>query len=395
MVWILAFCPLVPRGAIVMFDSIPPIGWQILGEFHGRFPMGTDTFGGSLGGTTSHSHTLTGMVSYGESMPLASSGDSFPADLIPPHSHTVPVITTDTASNIPPYRTFIFAKALMDFDYLPRNAVIMSYTRSLGPGWTDITSGMINLFPRGDTLNPGIIGGIGFDIHSHFFRGTTSYDNPSVRVYVGPGGYFAPAHPHAHTFEGVTNAALIQPPFRTVRFWKAISEPAYYSDSQAILMFDTLPSSCWTKIADFTGRIPKADTVTGINGGSSHHSHTVSTFLSRQDTAAWGIGLLGDYGPTYTPWIHRHWISFSPTSTESHIPPYRTVIFAMFTPSSDVEETIRLNEGTEVEAYNVEGKKVAHFKGETSELSRLKKGVYILVLKEGKTKRIKKYIKTK
>jgi hypothetical protein len=67
----------------------------------------------------------------------------------------------------------------------------------------------------------------------------------------------------------------------------------------------------------------------------------------------------------------------------------------MFTPSSDVEETIRLNEGTEVEAYNVEGKKVAHFKGETSELSRLKKGVYILVLKGGKTKRIKKYIKTK
>ncbi len=123
----LAQCPIVPAGTIVMFDGPPPPGWQILTDFHDRFPRGTTTYGGATGGTTSHTHTISGTTSSGSTTPNCGSDYfSYTIYAMDPHTHDYYTIT-DPADHIPSYRTFIFAKALYNFGYLPQNAVVMSY----------------------------------------------------------------------------------------------------------------------------------------------------------------------------------------------------------------------------------------------------------------------------
>lgn len=44
---------------ISMFNSLPPIGWEYYNDLDGKFPRGSNAFGGT-GGSSNHSHTLSG-----------------------------------------------------------------------------------------------------------------------------------------------------------------------------------------------------------------------------------------------------------------------------------------------------------------------------------------------
>jgi len=390
MVALLTQCPIVPAGTIVMFDGPPPPGWQILTDFQDRFPMGTTTFGGATGGTTSHTHTISGTTSSGSTIPNCG-GLTYSITPMDPHTHDY-WTTTSSADHIPPYRTFIFAKALYNFSYLPQNAVVMSYYPPTRPEWTDITSTMTDRFPRGHNSTPGLTGGT--TSHSHTYSGTTTSNTSGTGDVFDYGStYDTPYNDmHSHTFSGTTDPADHIPPYRTVRFWKATSTPAYIDSCRVLYMYDTLPPCSYITVdPNFNGRFPRANTTTGVNGGSSTHAHfysfTTSTYCANYVVTQGAV--------TYhLPRCHNHTASGT-TSSADHTPPYRNVIFALhcgplsYDEGVEVYERVPLDADREYVVYNVYGKEVLRGKGSSLELSKLPKGVY-LVVSEWK---IRRYIK--
>ncbi len=390
---LLTQCPIVPAGTIVMFDGPPPPGWQILTDFHDRFPMGTTTFGGATGGTTSHTHTISGTTSSGSTEAFIASGSHITYYVMMPHPHNY-FTTTNPADHIPPYRTFIFAKALYNFGYLPQNAVVMSYYPPTRPEWTDITSTMTDRFPRGHNTTPGLTGGT--TSHSHTYSGTTTTNTSGNALNFAYGISFDVSRNswHNHTFSGTTSSADHIPPYRTVRFWKATSTPAYIDSCRVLYMYDTLPPCSYINVdSDFNGRFPRANTTTGVNGGSSTHSHSYSFTTSTYCILPSGVsGATVSY--VHSAHCHNHTAS-GWTSSAVHTPPYRTVIFARhcgplsYDEDLEVYEKVPLDADREYVVYNVYGKEVLRGKGSGLELSKLPKGVY-LVVSEGK---IRRYIK--
>ncbi|MEO0149951.1 MAG: T9SS type A sorting domain-containing protein [candidate division WOR-3 bacterium] len=397
MVVVISQCAPVPAGTIVMFDGPPPAGWQVLTDFQDRFPLGTTTYGGTLGGTTSHTHTISGTTSSGTTIPNCG-GPSWSITPMDPHTHTYST-TTRSANHIPPYRTFIFAKALVDFTYLPQNAVVLSYNAPTRPEWSDITSSMVDRFPMGNTTTPGLTGGT--TSHTHTFSGTTSTNTSSSSDIADYGStYDTPySQPHSHTFSGTTSSANHIPPYRTVRFWKAISEPARVESCVVIFMFDTLPSCPYFSIdPNFDGRIPMANTTTGLNGGSSTHTHTYSfTTSTYYGPDVWTGGAVS----SHLPHGHNHTASGT-TSSADHMPPYRTVVFATYCGPLSYDDPIVVEERGVIDwrgkfsfkVYSSTGREM--LKGESFgniNLSNLPKGVYIVFLERGGEKRVIRFVK--
>ena len=384
---ILNQCAPIPAGTIVMFDSTPPPGWQVLTDFTGRFPLGTTTYGGTLGGTSTHTHTISGTTTSGSTIPNCGgvSWSIYPMD---PHTHTFSV-TTDPSSHIPPYRTFIFAKALSDFNALPRNAVVMSYYAPTRPEWDDITTTMMDRFPRGDPT-PGLIGGAATHTHTYAGRTDSSWSYSSDIADYGSTYHTPYRSLHDHTFSGTTGAASNIPPYRTVRFWRANRWPAFIDSCRIILMFDTLPSCTYFNLLpEFNGRIPRANTSTGSNGGSTSHSHTFSfTTSTYYGPSVWTGGAVS----YHLPHGHSHSASGT-TSSASHMPPYRTVIFATycgpFGSGNDLqvsESSIRWKGTFTYVLYSPDGKVIRRGKAKGSlDVSGLPSGVYIAVLRMGDT----------
>jgi len=364
-------------------------------DFAGRFPLGTTTYGGTLGGTSTHTHTISGTTTSGSTIPNCG-GTSWTIYPMDPHSHTFSVATS-SASHIPPYRTFIFAKALSDFNALPRNAVVMSYYAPTRPEWTDITTSMIDRFPRGDAT-PGLTGGSVTHTHTYAGRVDSNWSYSSDIADYGS-TYNTPYRAmHDHAFSGTTGSTSNIPPYRTVRFWKASTWPAIVDSCRIILMFDTLPSCPYFNLlSEFNGRIPRANTTTGTNGGSTSHAHSFSfTTDTYYGSSVWTGGAVSNH----LPHGHNHSASGT-TSSSNHMPPYRTVVFATYCGPTGGGDDLTVNENViswrgefEYAVYTLNGKVVARGKGKDRvKLEGLPVGVYFVILNRGGVKRTEKIIK--
>ncbi len=395
--FLISQCAPVPAGTIVMFDGPPPAGWQVLTDFDGRFPLGTTTYGGTLGGSATHTHTISGTTSSGTTIPNCG-GTSYSITPMDPHTHTYST-TTSPADHIPPYRTFIFAKALVDFVALPQNAVVLSYFSPSSPEWTDITSSMLDRFPMGDNTTPGLTGGT--TTHSHTYSGTTSTNTSSSSDVFDYGStYDTPySNPHSHTFSGTTSTANHIPPYRTVRFWKAVVDGADIDSCKIIFMFDTLPSCPYFSLdPNFNGRIPRANTTTGTNGGATTHTHTYSfTTSTYYGPDVWTGGAVS----SHLPHGHSHTGSGT-TSAANHLPPYRTVLFATYCGPLSYDEPVLVEEKGvikwkdeyEYAIYNSTGKLIKRGKANGSvSLKGLRKGAYIITLKNDNEFKVMRFIK--
>ncbi|MEM7826879.1 MAG: DUF2341 domain-containing protein [Candidatus Aenigmatarchaeota archaeon] len=97
------------QGMILMFTSMPPLGWTYFSELNGRFPRGSDTYGG-VGGSETHVHSYSSQTSLSSGLTTAYYGYSYPFTY-PTTSHIHNLTgTTSSASHLPPYMTVIFAK---------------------------------------------------------------------------------------------------------------------------------------------------------------------------------------------------------------------------------------------------------------------------------------------
>ncbi len=392
---IISQCAPVPAGTIVMFDSTPPPGWQIITDFAGRFPLGTNTYGGTLGGTSTHTHTISGTTTSGSTIPNCG-GISWTIYPMDPHSHTFSA-TTGPASHVPPYRTFIFAKALSDYNALPRNAVVMSYYAPTRPEWTDITASMVNRFPRGDAT-PGLTGGSATHTHTYAGRVDSNWSYSSDIADHGSTYHTPYRAMHDHAFSGTTGSASNIPPYRTVRFWKANTWPAFIDSCRIIFMFDTLPSCPYFNLlSEFNGRIPRANTTTGTNGGGTSHTHSFSfTTDTYYGPSVWTGGAVSNH----LPHGHSHTASGT-TSSANHMPPYRTVVFATYCGPFGGGEDLAVDENVifwkgefEYTVYTLNGKVVDRGKGKDRvRLDNLPAGVYFVIVSRNGVKRTGKIIK--
>ncbi len=374
-------CAPVPKGAIFMFDGSPPAGWQVLTDFNGRFPLG-DSIGGILGGDSVHNHILSGTTS------VASVWGCIPGSISPTHAHSYN-ISTNPSTHLPPYRTFIFAKAISPMEYLPRNAIIISYNPPYSSEFRDITDSILGRFPRGD-LTAGNVGGSLY--HNHSFNGSVD----GVITYGGgcdysPDYLFAvwPLYSHTHNCAGFTDASLHLPPYRTVRFWKVVSDSIRIDSCALIYMFDTIPPCAYLNVDTlFIGKFLRADTVTGLNGGSYSHTHSYSVNCSSFE----GDPMPSTYGRSEgTPVSHNHRIS-GVSHDASNIPPYRTVVFSIANCGLSVKEN-KVENYSAYRVYNVDGKTVHYGKGKI-ELKGLPRGVYFIILYDGKkVYSVRKFIK--
>ncbi len=97
----------LPPGSVGLFTQLPPLGWERYTALDGRFPRGSNTFGGT-GGGASHNHAVSGQTAYADggdhtrnSCCTHSSYDN--------HSHSYN-LTSTTNNHLPPYLDAIFAR---------------------------------------------------------------------------------------------------------------------------------------------------------------------------------------------------------------------------------------------------------------------------------------------
>lgn len=376
----------MPKGSIFMFDGPPPAGWQVLTDFNGRFPLG-DTIGGILGGDSMHAHIVSGITDtvLGWGRPGTFFG-------MRGHAHSYN-LTTYQEKHLPPYRTFIFAKALIDMDYLPRNAVIISYDSTFPSDFSDLTGSMLGYFPRGSNVagNTG-----GYDKHTHW--NMNGHTNSMIVIgdttrCLTPGiGRSSPHSYHTHYLSFQFDSAYHIPPYRTVRFWKVVSDSVIIEDPcKVIYMFDTLPS-CVSLIIDtsFIGLFPRAYDTTKLTGGQMTHAHNYYLSTSEVDDSIVYV----DFPATGANCItqpHDHGYFLRRVSSEaSNMPPYRTVIFSVCLGSNVSERQLKFS-SDEYKIYDVSGKVIYAGKG-TPTLKNLPRGVYFVVYYSDERMRVIKRI---
>ncbi|MEM7827040.1 MAG: hypothetical protein QXQ40_02340, partial [Candidatus Aenigmatarchaeota archaeon] len=89
--------------------SMPPLGWTYFSELNGRFPRGSNTYGG-VGGSETHVHSYSSTTSIPSALGTAYYKTSY-IFTYPTTNHTHSLTgTTSSASYLPPYMTVIFAK---------------------------------------------------------------------------------------------------------------------------------------------------------------------------------------------------------------------------------------------------------------------------------------------
>ncbi len=380
-------CAPVPKGAIFMFDGSPPAGWQVLTDFNGRFPLG-DSIGGILGGDSMHMHTVSGRTDT-----VLGWGTSGTFLGMQGHTHSYN-FTTDQQNHLPPYRTFIFAKALMNMEYLPRNAIIISYDSPYSTDFYDLTDSMLGYFPRGNSI-AGYTGG--YTKHSHW--DISGYTDSMIVIgdtlpCSAPGISRSSRHSfHTHQVFIHLDSAYHIPPYRTVRFWKVVSDSVRIDSCKVIYMFDTLPSCSYLTLDwNFIGLFPRADTATALMGGQRTHTHNYELTTDEVSGDILADVDLSGTGANCIPEPHNHGFYLSRVSSEaSNMPPYRTVIFSVCSGYFKVSERQLKFSPNEYKIYNVSGKVIYLGKG-TPTLKNLPRGVYFVVSYGDKGRRVIKRI---
>lgn len=97
----------ISQGAIMIVDSLPPLGWGRVSAFDNRFPRGAETYGGT-GGAATHSHSVT-LSTTTASSPWVSRVQNSGNWGSGQHSHSCST-TTNSVDHTPPYFNVIFVK---------------------------------------------------------------------------------------------------------------------------------------------------------------------------------------------------------------------------------------------------------------------------------------------
>jgi hypothetical protein len=307
-----------------------PTGWTCVSclpadSFYQRFVMGSST-AGTNGGAATTAHTATGAVTASASSQTVGANNRATPVVAHTHSFT-PVITA--TSTLPAYRqlAIIQSNTAGEPSSIPTGAIAM-FDAAVPSGWTAYTA-QNGRYIRGEsTSTAGTTGGS--NTHKHDVSGTTGAAVTTVNAQ-NPGTTIAvAAAAHTHTLTATTTGSVSnEPPYIEVILGKlnATSSPT----NQMIAMWSGDPPTGWTTTSSsseaMANKFIKASTTYGGTGGAFTHSHIDMTNVPTGGPSG-TVNRNNAAGTNVATAAHTHNVNITSFSTDSHLPPYRTAIFA-------------------------------------------------------------------
>jgi len=298
---------------IYLSDAACPAGTQRVSAFDGKFIRGSATYGGTGGGTT-HTHDASGTSDGPSSTSWARTdgGDDILNNVHPLSG------TSNQSILLPPFYNVTFCS--ITNVTLPSSAIVMSNTSSITTGFSRF-SGLDSRFPLGSG-NPSAT------------SGATTHQHTLSVTLTDPGWYGAESltfgteivySGHTHTVSGITSSTTPSPPFLGMIFQKA--SPSNRQFPGVIVITNITPPLGWVRYSSLDSTYPVGNTTYGVTGGSSTHTHTLSTGASSDDGTSGGEWTLWGSGWGIDSDTHTHTITSQPTTAASNDPPYIDVLF--------------------------------------------------------------------
>lgn len=319
-------------GFMMLFwpGGAPPAGWSCVSctgtdAYNQVFLMGSST-ASSTGGTANHNHTVTTSVLQNTAATIES-GSGGPA--INTHDHTLtPTISSE--SNLPEYRQL----QVIQYDTvgapttIPQNAIAIFdvASSSLPASWNRYAAQDGKYIYGENTV--GTTGGS--NTHSHTVSGTTGGSTGgTARTRGGGSQTTAATNGHTHTINTSTGLVSNEPGYITVVLGQASADVAMTNG--VIAMWNNTIDSGWINLSEdgdpFSNRFIKPSTTYGVTSDVNTHSHANITAAQTDAPNAVTTGRSGGTQTGSAP-NHQHNVNFTSFSTEDHLPPYITVIFA-------------------------------------------------------------------
>ncbi len=321
-------------GSMLLFwdQAWIPTGWTCVSclpsdPFYQRFIMGSSTAGVN-GGAATHTHTATGAVAdTGAAGDSNDTGGTADVALIG-HDHTYTPIIGATSS-LPQYRELavIQYNTTGEPTSIPAGAIAIFdvASSSLPTSWYRLAAQDGRFVRPASTSTRGTIGGSPTHIHS--ISGST--DPATGGANANGSGVQIAQDDHTHIVTSNTGFVNHEPPYigALLARLSATSSPA--NDMIAMWSADP-PTYGWETVSSstepFENRFVQATTTYGTTGGASSHSHANVTGINSLGPSA--TSNRTTTGALNAPTGHTHSISVTAFTTNAHLPPYRTAVFA-------------------------------------------------------------------
>jgi hypothetical protein len=224
----------IPQNLIFLFDSLPSGNYSRYTNLDGRFPIITESAFGATGGTSTHRHSYSTVISHSHgvgtlytvsngahihnlryrSAPSGHSpyfeGQTTGGDWVSgglstsgAHTHTITGSTasagvstayTEYASNIPPYRDMIFSTLTANFSSFQPGMIVPFSIAGPPLGWTQY-SNLNGRYPRGASTAGGTGGS---SSHSHQYNDVPSHTHTAGTLACASAG----SHTHSLRRDG-------------------------------------------------------------------------------------------------------------------------------------------------------------------------------------------------
>ncbi len=256
------------------------------------------------------------------------------------HTFTPTIVATST---LPLYRQLKMIQ--YDTEGEPAeipNGAIAIFDASVPGGWTQY-SAQNTYYPYGEGTT-GTTGGS--NTHVHDITGTTGTAAGGEVAIKTANSAPAAAGSHTHTVTSVTGSVNNEPPYMDVIFGQINSTSSPVDDM--IAMWDSTPGSDWQVVSTSTGAFYqifiKGSATYGGTGGNATHTHVDVTGITSGSESATANTKSGAGSASG---LHTHNVDVTGFSTDSHVPPYRDVIFAKrtFTNSLPVASSVSVDTG--------------------------------------------------
>lgn len=318
-------------SALLYWDGTTiPSGWTCVScapasTFYQRFVVGSSTAGVN-GGSATHSHSATGAVTASAGSQGVDTNNQ--ATPVVAHTHTyTPTISTD--NNLPPYRNLVLIQnnSAGEPASIPAGAIAL-FDATVPTGWTRYSAQDGKFIQSESTTTIATTGGA--NTHTHTASGNTgaaastlNARNPGTTVSVA-------AAAHTHSVSTTTGTGTNLPPYRETILGK-LNATSSATDAMIAMWTDTPPTG-WNAVSSstqpFENRFVLASTSYGGTGGASTHSHSdMSGIVSGAPNATVNRDSTPVNGNVATAG-HTHSVSITSFTTVSHLPPFRTAIFA-------------------------------------------------------------------
>jgi Domain of unknown function (DUF2341) len=314
---------------ILMWDGpVVPSGWTCISctggdVFYQRFIMGSSTVG-VTGGSATHTHTASGAVALDAGSGDSNTGGGGTDVALLTHTHTyTPSITATTT--LPRYRNLVIIQhnSAGEPTSIPAGAIAV-FDAAVPTGWTQYAA-QNGFYVRGESIANRTVTG-GSNTHTHPIGGTTGAASGGTNAN-GAGTNIATQN-HTHTVTSNTGSQDHQPPYIEVILGKLNSTSTMPNDS-IVMWSDTQPSD-WNAVSTsstpLANRIFKPAATYGATGGATNHTPAdVTGIVTSAPSASVNRTTTGSSDSIST---HTHTVNVTGFSNATHLPPYRTIIFA-------------------------------------------------------------------